>query len=623
MKKIPNRDSFLSLLRCRGELIVLLISLALWLIPTTRLVIWKLAESNLFLVERTFFEGSFFTLGGPLDYLARALTTFLASGWTAMPSIALTWCLLTALTTTISQIKGHWFWLNALPGFMILTLAAHMGFGIWVTQFPHLIFQIMLGMLIVLLCYWGTRSRSVAYTLVPVVPLYLACGGWSFLYALLVMLSRTLPTPEESPACEVPEQKPASCTRPPSDTRRRRLHLLLALLPVLLVLILPYALIRLDLLPLSPLLAYMPHVLLFKGQNWTWNLLFMLAIFSVILIAFIRPLLPGRRWISLLTAACTLGLFLVVAEKNPRLGMLLAMEKATKEAHWREILSIGKETERPHRMMAAYRILALYKTDRIADDLFMYPVQTSHQKTSVDTIKLNGPLLLYEYGLVLNARKALMEDVVDYGYSAERLRLLGMISCVTLELGAAYAYFEKLSHQPFYRKEAEHWLHVLQGDEKPPRDLEHVASLYTAFKKAHPQIAMGPSHRLEEDIYTSYQTLKDCPPSMAVFYLMITLLEKTPNKLALNLDTLKHLQKKNELPLALQEGLLFHLATTSSQAKREELDYASLGISTQTLERWNAFLTLHEKLAASPKQLQPVMCQTFGKTYWYYHIFIP
>lgn len=603
MRKVPNRDTILSLFRCRGEFIVLIISLALWLVPTTRLVLWKLAESNLFLVERTFFEGSFFTLGGPLDYLARALTTFLASGWTAMPSIALAWCLLTALMAQISQIKGHWCWLNAFPGFMILTLAAHMGFGIWVTQFPHLLFQIMLGMLSVLLCYWCIRSRSFAYKLVPIVPLYLACGGWAFLYALLVMLGRVRGLSTEK--------------------RKRRLDLLLALLPVLLILILPYALVRLDLLTLSPLLAYMTHILLFKGQNWTWNLLFMLTIFFVILIAFIRPLLPGRRWISLLTAACALGLFLAVAEKNPRLGVLLAMEKATKEARWRDLLSIGKEIERPHRMMAAYRILALYKTDRIAHDLFKYPVQTSHQKTSVDTIKLNGPLLLYEYGLVLNARKVLMEDIVDHGYSPERLRLLGMISCVTREFEAAYTYFLKLSHQPFYRKEAESWLRILQGDEKPPRDLEHVASLFNAFKKAHPQIAMGPSHRLEEDIYTSYQTLKDCPPGMAVFYLMITLLEKTPNKLALNLDTLKHLQKNNELPLALQEGLLFHLATTSSQAKRDELDYASLGISTQTLERWNAFLTLHEKLASTPKQHQPALCQSFGNTYWYYHIFIP
>jgi hypothetical protein len=505
---------------------------------------------------------------------------------------------------------------------MILTLGAHMGFGIWVTQFPHLLFEIMLGMLFVLLCYWCTRSRSVAYTLVPIVPLYLACGGWAFLYALLAMLGRTLP-PAEHDARGTTEQGAACCTRPPRDTRMRRLRLLLALLPLLLVLILPYALVRLDLLTLAPASAYMTHVLLFKGQNWAWNMLFIITVFSLILIVFIRPLLPRQRWISLLTVTCAFGLFLAFTEKNPRLGILLAMEKATKEARWSDILSIGKEMELPHRMMAAYRILALHKTDRIAHDLFKYPVQTSHQKTSVDTIKLNGPLLLYEYGLVLNARKALMEDIVDYGYSAERLRLLGMISCITREFGAAYTYFEKLSHQPFYRKEAQRWLRILQAGEKPPRDMEHVASLYTTFKKTHPQIAMGPSHRLEEDIYTSYQTLKDCPPKMAVFYLMITLLEKTPNKLALNLDTLKQLQINNELPMALQEGLLFHLATTTSQEKRDQLDYAALGISTQTLERWNAFLSLHEKLASNPKQLQPAMRQTFGKTYWYYHLFVP
>lgn len=605
MNKTHPIRMFFSSLPQRGEFYVIILSAILWGIPVTRLFLWKMAESNLFLAERTYFETTILSLGGPLDYAAHALTTLFTSPWTAMPSIALIWCLLTYATSKASHIEGRWAWLNILPGLCALSLAAHMGFGIWVTMIPHVIFLVMLGLFITLICYLLVAQRNIIYAIAILAPLYLACGGWVFLFAGLVMLRRII--------------------FPPSTLQRLFIPAWwTGLMPTLLILALPYCLIRLDLLTLSPFNAYMTHILLFKGMNTGWNTIFSFAILSTVALCFASPLLPDKRWLSLLAAICCLSLFIVAAERNPRLGILLAMEKATKEARWRDILTIDKDIERPHRMMAAYRILALYKTDRIAHDLFRYPVQTTHLTTSVDTLKMNGPLLLYEYGLVLNARKALMEDVVDYGYSPERLRLLGMISCVTLEFGAAYTYFEKLARQPFYKRDAERWLRIIQAHEKPPRDLEHVAATYTAFKKANPLIAMGPSHRLEEDIYTSYQTLKDCPTGMAIFYLMIILLEKTPNKLALNLDTLKRLQQNGELPMALQEGLLFHFATTLSPDKRDQFDYTSFGITTQTQERWNAFLTLHEKMSANPKQLSPaIMRQSFGKTYWYYHLFIP
>lgn len=602
MSKSPHKQLFSGSFLLRGEPIVLIISLLLWCLPSTRLFLWKMGESNLFLLNRTYFESTFYALGGPLDYLSHALTAFLSSPWTGLPSITCTWLLLTLLVSRATQLKGAWAWLNILPGFWALALAAHMGFGIWVTPLPHFVFQILLGLFITVATFLVVERRPIGYALIPLLPLYLACGGWVFLFALLVFIRRLVPA-------EIRPMTPA--------------YRLTGLIPLLLFLPMPYLLIRLDLLHVSPLTAYLTHLLLFKGNNGTWNMIFVGLFLTLPVLILLKPIVGERRWPPVIALLACGFIFFLCAEKNPQLGILLSVEIATKEGRWTDILLINRDLDRPHRMLAAYRILALHKTQRIAHDLFQYPVQTTHLKTSVDTLKLNGPLLLYEYGLVLNARKAVMEDVVDYGYSPERLRLLGMISCAAREYGAAYTYFDKLAHQPFYRGEAERWLRILQGKEKPPRDFEHVASTYSVFKKTDARGIMGPNNRLEEDIYTSYQIVKDCPTGMAIFYLMITLLEKTPSKLALNLESLKQLQTNGELPAALQEGLLFHFATTLPQEKRDQLNFNSYGISEATQERWNAFLSLHEKWASHPKQLQSEMKKTFGRTYWYYHLFTP
>lgn len=586
----------------RGGALVLIFSILLWCLPTTRLLLWKLGESNHFLLERTYFESIFYALGGPLDYLAHLLTAFLASPWTAMPVITSLWLLLTFLVAKATRIQGAWAWLNALPGFGVLMLAAHMGFGIWVTSLPHFIFQIMLGLSLTAAAFLLVERRPIGYALLLLLPLYLISGGWVLIFALLVLISRLFP----------------SAPLPLTGVTRWS-----GFLPLLLLLPMPYILIRLDLLHLSPLTAYMTHLLLFKGPNETWNVIFTGIMLIPPLLLLLKPLVTERRWLSFAAMLSCALLFLFCAERNPYLGILLSVEKATKESRWGDILLVDRMLERPHRMLAAYRILALHKTQRIAHELFHYPVQTTHVTTSVDTLKLNGPLLLYEYGLVLNARKAVMEDVVDYGYSPERLRLLGMISCVTREFGAAYTYFDTLSRHPFYRKEAKRWLRILRGQEKPPRDFEHVTVSYNVFKKTNGTGIMGPNARLEEDVYSSYQLVKDCPADMAILYLMIALLDKTPSKLALNLDVLKQLQTNGALPIPLQEGLLFHFVTTLPQEKRDAFNFTSYGISETTLERWNAFLTLHEKWDSHPKQLRSEMRKQFGRTYWYYHIFTP
>jgi hypothetical protein len=571
--------------------------------PPVRLFLWKLAESNNYILDRTYFETTLFEVGGPLSYAAAAATSLLACPWTAMPGIALVWIVLTALARWIWGVRaGPWEWLAALPGALSLALLAHMGFGIWISRFPDLFFQVGLGLIVTMASYGFAQGRSLGIAVAMAPALYLLGGAWAFFFSLAIFV-RVEIFPEGS-----------------SVPRR-----FLAAVPLLLVAVFPYLLIRLNFLVISPFEAYTRHLLLFRGDNQVWNVIFIvLVLISLILPAARRAIrLPANAWVSLLAALVFLSFIGFAAERSPQLGELLAMEKAAKEGRWADILSCARAEQLPHRMMSAYRILAMYKTDCVAQDLFAYPMTTTHRATPVDTVQMNGALMYYEYGLVLNARKVLMEEVVEFGMSAERLRLLGMIACVTAERAAAGMYFERLANVPFRRREAERWLRVIRAQEKPPADVGAVATMYETFRKTAPLLFFGSETRLEEDIYSSYQRLRDCPTNMAVLCLCIHLLEKTPEKLALNLDAMRQLQTNRQLPRALQEGLLFHLVRTMNQAERDRFDYAAAGISRQTQERWNEFLSLRDALAAEPARLRAAMQESFGTTYWYYHAFTP
>lgn len=588
----------------RGDYAVFVLCAALGCLPAVRLFLWKLAESNLFLLERDYFDETFLTLGGPLDYFSHALASFLASPWTAMPGIALMWYVLTRLMRRLSGLDdAAWSWLNLLPGALALALTAHMGFGIWGTTVPDLVFQVMLGLLAVLACYRLTAGRRAVLALLLTPVLYAACDAWAFLFAFAVLAR-------------------AATDRRPSGAP---LSLLGAAAPLALLAVMPYALVRCGFLTLSPADAYARHALWGKGGDATWNMLVVAIPAVTLLLLFLKQIgpLPRKLSVGLPLALLCLAALVITAPRHPQLGTLLAMEKAAKEARWEDLLSLGKSDPQPHRMMTAYRILALFKTGRVADDLFNYPVPASHTASSAATRWFNGPLLYYEYGLPLIARKALIGDVGDFGLSAERLRLLGMLSCVTSEFKAARAYFERLSRQPFYRREAERWLRIMRGEEPAPTDFGHIYSAYLAFKKQNPRLAMAAHKGLEEDIYGAYQKLRDCSPDLAVFVLCVALLERDLERLEANPHILEEAMRSHELPMALQEGLLSCLVMKLGPEKRDAFDYAARGITRQTLERWNAFLALKDKWASDPKRQREALREAFGSTYWYYYGFTP
>lgn len=585
-------------LLARGDERVFVVCAALACFPSVRLFCWKLAESNLFLVDRAYFEETFLRVGGPLDYASHAVTALSACPWTALPGVAVLWFLQTRLLRRLSGVDdAAWSWLNALPGALALVLAACMGGDVWLTSSPDIVSQILLGVLAVLACLRLAVRPGVALALTPL--LYLACGAWAFLFAFAV-LGRAWTT---------------RAARSPSA-------LVWAASPLALLAVLPYALVRGGFLTLSPLEAYALQVTMLAGHRAAWNALLASVPVVTLLLLFFGQVV-ARRVKSRAAAPCVfLGLVVLafVAAYDPQFGTLLAVEKAAKEARWEDVLRLGGNDPQPHRLVVAYRILALYKTGRIADDLFKRPLHFSRASAALDIRCMNGALLYYEYGLPSFARKTLVGDVGDFGWSPERLRLLGMTACITSEFRVARLYFERLARQPFYRREAEKWLRILRGKEKAPADFTRVCSTFRLFAKQDPRLTMGPHTSLEEDIYASYQKLRtECPTETAVFFLCIALLERDLGMLTSNPLILEEAKRDGELPQALQEGLLIALLTASDPARREQIDYAALGIARRTLERWNDFARLKDKWASDPRRQRDALREAFGATYWCYY----
>lgn len=84
---------------------------------------------------------------------------------------------------------------------------------------------------------------------------------------------------------------------------------------------------------------------------------------------------------------------------------LLKMERLAIANDFAGVLKVAPKKPRPCRMETAWRLLALFRLDRLDYDLWRYPMIGSFHDVPGALMDTNGPDLLFQYGLVLPARR--------------------------------------------------------------------------------------------------------------------------------------------------------------------------------------------------------------------------
>ena len=139
----------------------------------------------------------------------------------------------------------------------------------------------------------------------------------------------------------------------------------------------------------------------------------------------------------------------------------MQMSRAADECRWTDIQAILRtHDEKPTRAMLLFNNISLLHQDRLHTDWLRYPVQTKLPDMSSDSVfvimaESVGPQLYFLYGNIGFSYRWSMENMVEFGTSASRLRNMAMCALVMGEDALATHYLDLLSGMIFQREWAE------------------------------------------------------------------------------------------------------------------------------------------------------------------------
>ncbi len=324
----------------------------------------------------------------------------------------------------------------------------------------------------------------------------------------------------------------------------------------------------------------------------------------------------ARRALAPAPAALFAVAAFAAADPTHPLYDLLMCERAARRGDFRAILALPPERVVAHRMLCAQTIHALWREDLLEERLFDYPWRVSHTASSIETMAFDGFDLLYDYGIVLFARRWCHESVVNRGWSPHKLALMARISLATGEWAAARRFAGQLARAPFRRREAEALAAQVGDVARFDARTRRVAELHARLSLDPGSPVFEGDKRLEPAIYDRYAVLKNGDRRMVALYLCASLLRRDTVPFLENYDVILRVWPRRPLPRAFQQALLAAASTVPpAEQPRLTADLFSPGMA-------EAFAVFRRRVSPAAAG-DPDFLGRFGRTYWFYAAFVP
>ena len=341
----------------------------------------------------------------------------------------------------------------------------------------------------------------------------------------------------------------------------------------------------------------------------------------------VELLLPKRRvHVSMAAALCGL-MFLGLPKDDVR--PQFRMERCMMEGRYADALKEDAREDRPLRMSIAYRVYALWRTNRLENDLFVRPFSSFHRSTVAEELRMDGQNLLFAYGFLQPARQQAMESAAAKGWQAGHLRLLGDVAYLTGEPMLAIRYWRQMARCPFRGEFAQRRLRGLyEGkglDDSAFEDLRAVAMLHAVWQETvrireEPPFYHFPDRNVEAFVYGRLLTIKGNPsPEVARLALAAYLLEKDAKALVGSRGVMDVLCPEGPWPRVWQQGVLSYLGKCSEDERTRLVASLREGVFTQDeVDRFDRFVADIQNAAS-----QAVDFSTrYGDTYYFYEMFV-
>jgi len=327
------------------------------------------------------------------------------------------------------------------------------------------------------------------------------------------------------------------------------------------------------------------------------------------------PESPKRRWAGLAIIAIALVVGLWKCRPLPDLRGQMTREYAVTECRWADVIAAKPPNGNALRMESAYRVLALQRLDMLPDHLFDEPFWSSQESTDAQEELMDGHELLYNYGLLLPARRYLFETMSTKHWMPRHFELLGDIALLFGENALAERNYRLLLRCPYYAKKARARLDFLMNpDEKKklPPDLEVIANFARTLGMMLDKVKVeffDIQQNVEQLAYNHYINVQNCDEKTARFCLSCMLLKKKHDTLALNQGLLEGIFKG---PLAVPKYL--------QQALISSGKYPGF-ISPEVQQQAMAFRTDAQRVGSGMMDQQLFMSR-WASSYFFYNEFV-
>lgn len=301
----------------------------------------------------------------------------------------------------------------------------------------------------------------------------------------------------------------------------------------------------------------------------------------------------------------------------------IRMERAAEEGRWSDaIREMRQSSEPPTRSMWLMKNVILLNQGELMNRWLDYPSMTElplmRDSVIVPMVEQAGALIYYMHGCIEFAYRWSMENMVEYGPSMKRLRMMTRCAIIKEEWDVAEKYLNMLSRTTFHREWAEQQRRLLYHPE-----LVHEEPTYRMawiLSREHQNLLDGDESKEEPYIVKTFPTLSQyrCPElaSLSLVYAM----QMQDIKLFWNsFYRYVELHDAQSMPILIQQAAYLFIRLEPQSAPRTDFpfDESVVKMYAQFNQRSQQMI----KRGYKDDNLAQALRKEFGRSYYWFYFF--
>lgn len=311
------------------------------------------------------------------------------------------------------------------------------------------------------------------------------------------------------------------------------------------------------------------------------------------------------------------------AQEDSRFHAELRMDRAIEEGNWHKALNEMRTCkEAPTRTMWMLKTVALLHEGRLANSWLDYPCMTQTPNFSdsivAPIVTASGPLIYFHHGSIQFAYRWSIENMVEYGVSNKRLRLMVRCALLKEEWDLAEKYLNLLSRTTFYRDWAENQRRFIHHPELLAEDDYYRTPL--AISKSLPNLLDGDQSLIENYIVNTYSqmSIHKCP-ELSELNIVYAMQSQNITRFWTQFFTFANLLNERNMPLRVQEAAYLFIQLEPQSAPRTDFPFDPA--VPESFKNFNARSQQLMQVGYRDDGLARAMQKEFGKTYYWFYFF--